>query len=209
METQYARPRQSSSPLDPAFWRDAYARPETRPFLALLDYPAAVVALALPVAADCFPAFPCDPNPEPPADPSSFAAWQRQDNHAFSRWDWRAWTEPPPRGYAAGIDYSLRRNVYFRRRGSAFLMRDVREILVPAAAGALDRGAQFQAAALDALDRLIARQLYRDVAFMVGVQDRLANGDPARLLSLLPRSSNVLLDTKYTLVRPLPLPVAR
>ena len=101
-------------------------------------------------------------------------------------------------GYAIGNYY---RNILPGiRRPYALLWRDVHALLLPAAAGRFHRGNTFAVAARNALDELIAQQGFRDLLFMVEVQEQLADGDRDRLLALLPRSREALMTVEYRLV---------
>ncbi len=189
-----------------AYWSDAFTRPEARPFLTLLfDLPTDAAIRALPVAAAAFPDFPIETAP-PPADtsPYGFASWRREGTHSFSLWScentaWRSFNGGGGLGCAIG-------NYYHHilpelRRPSALLWRDVRGVLVPAAGGLLSRGDAFAAAALGALDTLIAQQGFRDMTFMAEVQEQIAGGNRERLLALLPQSRHPLTIVRYRLVR--------
>jgi len=201
-----AREQRQAAILDEAYWRDAFARPETRPLLTLLlDLPVELAVSALPIAASAFPLFPCATTPLVAGTaPSAFASWQREGTHAFSSWscapvERRVLTGGGVGGVAIG-------HYYFNilpeiRRAYALLWRDVRNLLVPAACGCVKADAAFIAAALDALDRIIAQQGFRDVLFMAEVQEYLGNGDKETMLMLLPRSRAVLTTVQYRLVR--------
>jgi len=156
--------------LDAAYWRDAFAHPEQRPFLTLLlDLPTEVAIRALPRAADAFPVFPIETVPLAGTAPTAFASWQREGTHAFSFWlcepvERRTLTDGGGLGRAVG-------NYYYNilpelRRPCALLWRDVRTLLLSAAAGQLKEDSAFAAAALDALDHIIAQQGFRDMLFM-------------------------------------------
>ncbi len=198
-------PPTSTAILDAAYWRDAFAHPETRPLLTLLlDLPTDLAVEALPVAAAAFPAFPVKTAPlRDGASNTSFASWHREGTHAFSSWSCAAVKR---RALTGGGGMGTQVVLYYHnilpeiRRPYALLWRDVREALVPAATGRLDRGDAFAAAALDALDRIVAQQGFRDVTFMLAVQAELAGGDRDRLLALLPRSRAVLTTVDYRLV---------
>jgi len=201
-----AREKRQATILDEAYWRDAFAHPEQRPFLTLLlDSPTEVAIRALPLAADAFPVFPIETVPLAAGTaPTAFASWQREGTHAFSSWS----CEPVERrvltgGGVGGVSIG---HYYFNilpeiRRPYALLWRDVRNLLLPAAASRLRADAAFTAAALDALDRIIAQQGFRDVLFMATVQEHLGNGDKETMLMLLPRSRAVLTTVQYRLVR--------
>ncbi len=201
-----AREQRQAIILDEAHWRDAFAHPETRPFLTLLlDLPVELAVSALPIAASVFPLFPGATTPLAAGTaPSAFVSWEREGTHAFSSWSYapvarRVVTGGGMGGVAIGNYYH---NILPEiRRPYALLWRDVRHLLLPAAAGHLKRGHDFGAAALDALDRIIAHQGFRDMLFMAEVQELLSHGDRERLLALLPRSRAVLTMVEYRLVR--------
>lgn len=202
-----AREQRQATLLDEAYWRDAFAHPETRPFLTLLlDLPVEVAIAALPSAATAFPLFPIETVPLAAATaPSAFASWQREGTHAFSSWPCAA-VEPRRLTSGGALGAVTVGHYYFNilpeiRRPFALLWRDVRNLLVPAACGHLRADAAFTAAALDALDRIIAQQGFRDMLFMATVQEYLGNGDKETMLMLLPRSRAVLTSVTYRLVR--------
>lgn len=192
--------------LDEAYWRDAFAHPESRPLLTLLlDLPTDAAVSALPLAASVFPLFPCATAPlAAGTTPWAFVSWQREGTHAFSLWSCErgetvVLTGGGGLGGAVGNYYH---NILPKiRRPYALLWRDVRGLLLPAATGALHRGAAFEDAALAALDSIVAQQGFRDVLFMAEVQEHLGNGDKATMLTLLPRSRAVLTSVTYRLVR--------
>lgn len=201
-----AREQRHATILDEAYWRDAFARPETRPFLTLLfDLPTDAAIAALPVAASAFPTLPYETSPLPEGtSPYALESWRREGHHAFSSWSCDV---PLPRSITGGGGLGRTLGQYHhiilpeRRRPSALLWRDVRGLLVPAAASRLWRGAAFAAEALVALDTLVAQQGFRDMVFMAEVQERLAGGDRTRLLTLLPQSRAALESVQYRLVR--------
>lgn len=192
--------------LDPAYWRDAFDHPESRPLLTLLlDLPTGLAVTALPVAASAFPTFPIETTPLAlGTSPTAFASWKREGTHAFSSWSCepvacRTSTSGGALGRAVGTYYHT--ILPEMRRPCALLWRDVRGLLVPAAAGLLGRGDAFATATLDALDTLIAQQGFRDIAFMAEVQALVGGGDREHLLRLLPRSRATLIAVNYRLVR--------
>lgn len=201
-----AREARHPAILDATYWRDAFAHPETRPLLTLLlDLPTDLAVVALPVAASAFPAFPIETTPlTEGTSPTAFVSWQREGTHAFSSWSCapvarRALSGGGGLGRAVGNYYhTILPEI---RRPYALLWRDVRNLLLPAAARRLRADAAFTAAALDALDRIIAQQGFRDMLFMAEVQELLSHGDRERFLMLLPRSQQVLTTVAYRLVR--------
>ncbi len=176
-----------------AFWEAAFAEPTARPLLLLLQVPVSSAIAAWPVAASAFPTFPIVLAPTPGTREYP-GAGLRQLNHMFSRWsiDPRDRPRATSRG-PSGIYVGL----FNQRLPLARLWRDVRDIVVPAAAGDFGRGAAFVAAALAALDSLIFQQGFRDKDFIDLVTSRLAGGDRARLLSLLPASRAALEEITY------------
>ncbi len=192
--------------LDAAYWRDAFACPESRPLLMLLfDLPTDLAVRALPVAASAFPAFPIATTPlRAGTSNTAFTSWGREGTHAFSSWSCAAVEQ---RALTGGGGMGTQVVLYYYnilpeiRRPFALLWRNVRGVLVPAAAGRLNRGEAFTIAALDAFDRIVAQQGFRDVEFMSTVQEQIAAGDRGRLLALLPRSREVLMTVEYRLVR--------
>jgi len=201
-----AREQRQATLLDEAYWRDAFAHPETRPFLTLLlDVPVELAVSALPVAASMFPLFPCATTPLAAGTaPSAFVSWEREGTHAFSSWSCapvarRVMSGGGMGGVAIGNYYH---NILPEiRRPYALLWRDVRGLLLPAATGALNRGAAFEDAALAGLDSIVAQQGFRDMLFMAEVQEQLATSDRDTLLTLLPGSHAVLTSVTYRLVR--------
>ncbi len=201
-----AREQRQATILDEAYWRDAFAHPESRPFLTLLlDLPVELAVSALPVAASMFPLFPCATTPLAAGTaPSAFVSWEREGTHAFSLWSCepvvrRVMTGGGGLGGAVGNYYH---NILPElRRPYALLWCDVRSVLVPAASGALNRGSAYKNAALAALDSIVAQQGFRDMLFMAEVQEQLAASDRDTLLTLLPGSHAVLTSVTYRLVR--------
>jgi hypothetical protein len=201
-----AREQRHATILDAAYWRDAFAHPETHPLLTLLlDLPTDVAIAALPIAAAAFPLFPCATTPLAAGTaPSAFASWKREGTHAFSLWSCKPVVRRTLSG-GGGLGGTVG-NYYHNilpaiRRPYALLWRDVRALLLPATAGRLNRGDAFAAAALNALDVIIGQQGFRDVLFMAEVQEQLAAGDRDTLLALLPSSRAMLTSVTYRLVR--------
>lgn len=192
--------------LDAAYWRDAFARPDSRPLLTLLfDLPTDLAVRALPVAASAFPAFPIATTPlRAGTSNTAHTSWGREGTHAFSSWSCSA---VEPRALTGGGGMGTQVVLYYYnilpeiRRPFALLWRDVRGLLLPAAVGRLNRGEAFTAVALNALDAIISQQGFRDVEFMSTVQEQVAAGDRGRLLALLPHSREVLMTVEYRLVR--------
>jgi hypothetical protein len=181
--------------FDEAYWRDAFAHPESRPLLTLLlDLPDELAIPALPIAAATFPLFPVETTPlATGTTPTAFVSWQREGTHAFSSWS----CEPVvPRVLTGGGGLGGAVGNYYHnilpeiRRPYALLWRDMRGLLLPATTGA----------PLAALDSIVAQQGFRDVLFMAEVQEQLAQGDRDRLLQSLPRSRDVLRTVAYRLV---------
>jgi len=135
---------------------------------------------------------------------TAFLMWKRAGQHAFSSWSCAAVER---RALTGGGGMGTQVVLYYYnilpeiRRPFALLWRDVRGLLVPAAAGRLNRGETFAVVALNALDAIVAQQGFRDVAFMAEVQEQVAAGDRKRLLALLPRSREVFTTVAYRLVR--------